>query len=96
VKEKRSGAAESRPIDTVPEDANAVNSATSTSDDPQDSPGAREVADDLVFDEIQDLAEKATSYWLSVREAVLRHEPIAVAVPLRQVRLVTKDVVRRR
>lgn len=54
---------------------------------------ARALADNLIFDEILDLAEQAASYWLSVREAAFRREPIALAVPLRQARLVTRNVV---
>jgi hypothetical protein len=54
---------------------------------------ALSLADDLVFEEIQDLAERCASYWLSVREAAFRREQVALAVPLRQARLVTREVV---
>jgi hypothetical protein len=57
------------------------------------SPEALSLATDLVFEEIQDLAERCASYWLSVREAAHRRELIALAVPLRQARVITREVV---
>jgi len=57
------------------------------------STDARAFADDRAFAEIEDLAERCASYWRSVAEAAFRREPVAMAVPLRQARLVTREVV---
>lgn len=55
--------------------------------------GALSLADDRAFAEIEDLADKAASYWVSVREAAYRREAVALAIPLRQARLVTREAV---
>lgn len=53
------------------------------------SEDARDLVDDMRLDEIEELAKKAISYWVSLREGARRGEPITVATHLRQARLVT-------
>jgi hypothetical protein len=48
--------------------------------------------DPLLFDEIEQLADRAASYWRSIAEAGVRGETMTIAVHLRQVRLVTFHV----
>lgn len=48
--------------------------------------------DPLLFDEIEELADKAASIWRSIAEASFRGEAMTVAVHLRQARLVTFHV----
>ncbi len=48
--------------------------------------------DPLLFDEIEQSADKAASIWRSIAEASFRGDAITVAVHLRQVRLVTFHV----
>lgn len=57
------------------------------------SPAAKAAVDDVVFAEIEELADKAASYWRSVREAAFRRERLTVAVHLKQVRLITLSTV---
>jgi hypothetical protein len=53
------------------------------------SPAIADALDPLLFDEIEQLADKAASYWRSIAEAGARGEAMTIAVHLRQVRLVT-------
>ena len=53
---------------------------------------AIEVIDDWRLDEIAGLADKAASFWVSIREAAIRQEPMTVSVHFRQARLVTYSV----
>jgi hypothetical protein len=48
--------------------------------------------DPLLFDEIEQLADRASSYWRSIAEAAARGEVMTVAVHLRQARLVAFHV----
>jgi hypothetical protein len=48
--------------------------------------------DPLLFDEIEQIADKAASIWRSIAEASFRGDAITVAVHLRQARLVTFHV----
>jgi hypothetical protein len=48
--------------------------------------------DPLLFDEIEQSADKAASIWRSIAEASFRGDAMTVAVHLRQVRLVTFHV----
>jgi hypothetical protein len=45
--------------------------------------------DCIRFEEIAELAERAASYWISIREAADRRERLTVETHCRQVRLVT-------
>jgi hypothetical protein len=56
------------------------------------SPTIADAMDTLLFDEIEQLADKAASYWRSIAEAGVRGETMTIAVHLRQVRLVTFHV----
>jgi hypothetical protein len=56
------------------------------------SPTVADALDPLLFDEIQQLADRAASYWRSIAEAGARGEAMTIAVHLRQVRLVTFHV----
>jgi hypothetical protein len=48
--------------------------------------------DPLLFDEIEQSADRAASIWRSIAEASFRGDAMTVAVHLRQVRLVTFHV----
>lgn len=48
--------------------------------------------DPPLFDDIEQLADRAASYWRSIAEAGARGETMTIAVHLRQVRLVTFHV----
>ena len=48
---------------------------------------------DVHFDEIEELADKAVSYWRSIAEAAYRRERMTIAVHVYQVRLVTYTAV---
>lgn len=56
------------------------------------SPTVADALDPLLFDEIEQLADKAASYWRSIAEASFRGDAMTVGVHLRQVRLVTFHV----
>ena len=49
--------------------------------------------DDIIFAELEELADRAASYWRSIGEAAYRRERITIAVHLRQVRLLTFAMV---
>jgi hypothetical protein len=53
-----------------------------------DSPPAHAL-DPLLFDEIEELADRTASHWRSIAEAASRGEAMTIAVHLRQARLVT-------
>jgi hypothetical protein len=55
-------------------------------------PPLTDALDPLLFDEIEQLADKAASYWRSLAEASFRGDAMTIAVHLRQVRLVTFHV----
>ena len=46
----------------------------------------------MLFDEIEQLADKAASIWRSIAEASFRGEAMTIAVHLRQARLMTFHV----
>ena len=58
------------------------------------SPSAIAAADDFVFAEIEEIADKAASYARSVAEAAFRRERLALHVHLAQLRLVTIEAIR--
>ncbi len=56
------------------------------------APTNADALDPMLFDEIEQLADKAASYWRSIAEAAARGEAMTIAVHLRQARLVTFHV----
>ena len=56
-------------------------------------PAAIESWGNLNFEFIEESAVLAQSYWGSIEEAAFRGDPIAVGVPLRQIRLLTFSIV---
>jgi hypothetical protein len=55
-------------------------------------PSLSSAMDPLLFDEIEQLANRASSYWRSIAEAAARGEAMTTAVHLRQARLVAFEV----
>ncbi|MFZ0601400.1 MAG: hypothetical protein WAN05_08585 [Roseiarcus sp.] len=55
-------------------------------------PALAHALDPLLFDEIEQSADKAASIWRSIAEAAFRRDAMTVAVHLRQARLVTFHV----
>ena len=82
-------------MDSIEDDcvAELVQEPAAVTDAP-DGPSAQalDVVDDWRLDDIADLADKATSYWVSIREAAIRKEPMTVSVHFRQARLVAYSV----
>jgi hypothetical protein len=56
------------------------------------SPTLANALDPLLFDEIEQSADRGTSIWRSIAEASFRGDAMTVAVHLRQARLVTFHV----
>jgi hypothetical protein len=54
---------------------------------------AQDVADGLAFVEVEDLADRAQSYWASIMHAAHRGDRMTVAIHLKQVRLLTFSCV---
>ena len=54
---------------------------------------AQSVADGLALALVEDNADRAQSYWRSIREAAHRGETLTCAIHLRQVRLLTYSTV---
>ena len=50
-------------------------------------PSVQDAIEDLLFEELEELAALAASYWRSLAEAARRRETMTVAVHFRQARL---------
>jgi len=59
---------------------------------PPPNPMAEAILYDMRLDEIEDLASRAISFWISLREGAISGEPMTIATHLRQVRLTTFEV----
>jgi hypothetical protein len=64
-------------------------SALAPATDTAASPSLVNALDCIRLEEIAELAERAASYWISIREAAERGERLTVETHCRQVRLVT-------